>query len=599
MITIRSILYYLSSLCFLTSTNLCQDHFEYDSSVEDKFSLALHLYRQNDIKGGLDMFNSLLHQEPMHQRTTAAYVMAGKSLLKLKQYNASATLLQEFLKMFPDSRYVDHVRYSIALSKLMILDYVVAATQLFKCIENTTNIILSNKASRLFEFILTEHLNIDQIREFYNKSSKENLKDLCGIILSEKVYQTGDHYYANVIVNEISNTNRVSLYSGRIQILKNKLSNIVKLKIGAILPLMKNHPANLIKNISEEMLGGISYALEEFKNESKKDGVVSLIAYDDNQDSVIASEKLLELSKDDNVIAVIGSLYSDITLSCAIAAEKNSVPLVSPTASANGIAAVGSYVFQANPDFTTRGRAMARYVIQNLGLNRIAILASNELSGKAQAESFEREIKRLGGKIIAWETYSKGESDLSNQFLNIRRAGMNLSEKKHSPENTAIPLTTIQGIFFPIANSDEIGIISSQLKYFNVDTKILGTNEWHNVSQLESQKRYLDEIIFLTDAFVDWDNLYYSDFRKKYLSQTNKYPTKYVIIGYDIAKLILSKINDGASTREDMIEMLRTTKAYHGIQGKILFRNSRVNSMVQILRYSNGEIRSIAEILVD
>ncbi|MDI6766000.1 MAG: ABC transporter substrate-binding protein [Bacteroidota bacterium] len=583
----------------MTTVNFCQEHYVYDSSVEDKFSLGLHLYRQNDIKGALDIFNFLLQQEPIHQRTTAAYIMAGKSLIKLKQYNASGALLQEFLKMFPDTRYTNDVRYSIAISKLMILDYYYAASQLFECLENTTDTILSNKAARIFEFILTEHLNIKQIHEFYNKFSKGNFKDLVGIILSEKVYRAGDHNYAKELVYEIGDNKRPSLYYGRIQALKKKLNSIVKLKIGAVLPLMKNNPTSPIKKIAEEILDGISFALEEFKNESKFNGGVSLIAYDDNQDTSTAKEKVHDLSKEDNVIAVIGSLYSDITFSCAVVAEKYRVPLLSPTASANGIASVGSYIFQTNTDYATRGKAMARYAVQKLGMNMFAIIASNELSGRAQAESFAREVKRLGGKIVAWETYSKGESDLSEQFLNIRRAGVKLSEKKYSPENTTIPLKAVQGIFLPIADSDEISIIASQMKYFNIDTKILGTNEWHNESQLLSQKPHLGEIVFLTDAFVDRNDLYYSDFKKKYLSGMKKNPSNYAIIGYDNAKLILSKIAEGATTREEMIAMLRRTKAYQGIQGKISFLNGRVNSIVQILKYSNGEIHRIAEILVD
>lgn len=597
MISIRHTICSITFLCFLTTASFCQEHFIYDLSVENKFSIALHLYRQNDLKGALDIFNFLVQQQTVHQRTTAAYIMGGKTLMKLRQYNASIAMLQELLKMYPDTRYANEVRYNVGISKLMNLDYNAATSQLFACLEGTTDTILFNKAARLFEYILTDHLNIQQIQNIFNKSTEVNLKDLVGIILSEKVYQKGDLKYAKELVTKIGDSKRAGLYFERIQTLRDKLNNVKKVKICAVLPLMKNSSKDPIKIIAEDILDGISFALKELNNELKYNGVVSLIAYDDDQDTSVAKKKMQELSNQDDVIAVIGSVFSDITFSCALAAENYKIPLLSPKASANGIASVGSYIFQANPDFATRGKAMARYAVQNLGMHKFAILASDELAGSAQAESFASEINKLGGKIVVWETYSKGESDLSKQFLNIRRAGMNT--EKYSPDNTSIRLTTVQGVFLPIANSNEIGVIASQMKYFNIDTEILGTNEWYDESQLESQKSYLGDVIFLTDTFVDEEDPTYSEFKKSYLSGMKKYPTKYAIMGCDIAKLILSKIVEGAITREEMATSLSTTKSYQGIQAKISFINGRVNSMMQICRYSNGEIRKIAEISVD
>ena len=69
--------------------------------------------------------------------------------------------------------------------------------------------------------------------------------------------------------------------------------------------------------------------------------------------------------------ALIGPLFSQGALTAAAVAEESGVPLLAPLANAEEVSANRSFVFQANPTFAERGRAMARYAVNRLSLDRV------------------------------------------------------------------------------------------------------------------------------------------------------------------------------------------------------------------------------------
>ncbi|MBI4811569.1 MAG: ABC transporter substrate-binding protein, partial [Ignavibacteriales bacterium] len=233
------------------------------------------------------------------------------------------------------------------------------------------------------------------------------------------------------------------------------------------------------------------------------------------------------------------------------------------------------------------------------GLKNVAILASSESIGRALAESINREVKRLGGNVIAFEYYARESSDLSEQFINIRNAGFKLAGRKEEGDDTQVPLYAIDGLFIAIADADEIGVIASQIKYFNIETHLLGSNEWYAPSQLESNKRYLNGLIFPTDSFQDEGDPLYQEFDRIYFSINKKHPTKYSLIGYDTMHLLLDRIKEDVDTREKRIRALDAVESFPGLHGKITFTNGRVNSEMQILQFNNGEIQKVAELSIE
>ena len=63
--------------------------------------------------------------------------------------------------------------------------------------------------------------------------------------------------------------------------------------------------------------------------------------------------------------------------------------------------------------------------------------------------------------------------------------------------------TGIDALFVPIASADEIPIVSSQIKYFNIQAQMLGTGDWNDVAMLDLNRQYTDGIVFFADSSPD------------------------------------------------------------------------------------------------
>lgn len=135
---------------------------------------------------------------------------------------------------------------------------------------------------------------------------------------------------------------------------------------------------------------------------------IELIERDDhgNVDSALAAAG--ELLRSD-VVAVVGSVYSSITLSVAPVFNGSSNPVVqiSPSSSSPGVSRAGPYTFRVCPSDLAHGGALARFVRERLHLNRAAVVYQNDDYGRGMRQAFLEEFARLGGTVLGVDPYIK------------------------------------------------------------------------------------------------------------------------------------------------------------------------------------------------
>jgi len=438
-----------------------------------------------------------------------------------------------------------------------------------------------------------------------------------------------------------------------------RLQSGTSVKLGVILPLMqKTDGALREKKLANEILDGIKYAVDEYNLKNSKQGVTVVVdVRDSEKDPIVAAREIQPWLDDKEFIGIVGPVFSYEVSPVAGIANSRKIPLITPTATDNGIAAVGDYIFQANPDYATRGKAMAQYAVLKLGLKDLAVVAPSFQPSSAIADSFVAESIRLGARIISDKRYLKGATDLRYLFSAMRSEGAvfgeeqsidfkgtvsypeiikrltsvgarkstidSLAEKqgkvvvqrlfgqkgKAIADSLGIPLivepfyldslqypvTSIQAVFSPISNSSEIGIITSQLTYYNIRTTLLGTGEWNDPTELDFNKRYADGVIFSSDRWIE-NSYAYSQFTAQFTQATQRQPTDNVLFGYDAMSLVLAQIQNGGTTRERLTELLGKVSDFPGYHSRISFTESRVNSFLHILQYKKGKISKIDEI---
>jgi branched-chain amino acid transport system substrate-binding protein len=414
--------------------------------------------------------------------------------------------------------------------------------------------------------------------------------------LAEKLYAIGNIPAARELLVNLSAREHPSVYDQRIQSLKAKLTQSNTLRIGVLLPLMNNQQGGPVKSIAEEMLGGMEFALSEYRAQAKSSPAVVMDVKDDERDSVLAMSITREFVSSNDVVGIIGPLFSEMVDACAPVADHAGMPIISPTATSDGIAAIGPHVFQANPDFAMRGKAMARYAVQQLGYTSLAVLAPDEPMGRTLTRSFVKEAEQLGASLVAEEYYASGATDLREQFTNIRTAGLKIQGTTSLPDDFDESVTSIQGIFLPVSSPDELSIIASQMKYFNIQAQILGSGEWYDPNQLETHRRDLDGALFTSDWYVSDQDSALLEFRSSYSAQTKKPATRYTLVGYDVCQLLLHQIESGSTTREKLTAALSAVRNFRGLHSKITLIHGRVNSDVYILRLINGDIEQEMEV---
>lgn len=110
---------------------------------------------------------------------------------------------------------------------------------------------------------------------------------------------------------------------------------------------------------------------------------------------------------DSDVSAVVGHLYSGMTLAAAPIYNGGARPVVaiSPSSSSPDISDAGDYTFRVCPSDEAHGTALARWVRHRLRLSRGAVLYLNDDYGRGIRQTFVSEFTKLGGDVQAVYPY--------------------------------------------------------------------------------------------------------------------------------------------------------------------------------------------------
>ena len=157
------------------------------------------------------------------------------------------------------------------------------------------------------------------------------------------------------------------------------------------------------------------------------------------------------------------------------------------------------------------------------------------------------------------------------------------------------PINSIDAIFLPITNSKEIAVVTSQLKLYNIETILLGTQEWNAPEILEENSNNISTLYFIQDRLKD-DSDVETKFYKKYFDELKHYPTENNLIGYNSMNFINGIIESGALSREEFKIKLDNSADYKGVGLNINLNQNRINSSMKILKFSNGVLTKLGSI---
>lgn len=358
-----------------------------------------------------------------------------------------------------------------------------------------------------------------------------------------------------------------------------------KIKIGCILPLSG-------KNIStgQRVLEGIQLAFNTFSTPNDE---LNLIVRD-SEDEVSVTNLLEDLARNEDVIAVIGPLFSKSVIASARIADKYKIPVFSPTASLSNISNISPHIFRNSLTNQLQGEVLAEYAFNHLNLKIFAILYQKESYAIELKNAFEDKLKSLGGEIVFSEPFDSEQNDFEQQITAI--GGIkDLDLKKITESGESRQPLTYEAIFIQ-GTAEKVGLILPELAYYNIsDIPVLGSNGLNSPDFIRIGGKYTEGVIFIDGFYINSEKAEVRKFVERYRIFYNKEPDILSAQSYDAAGIILNIIKNGARSREDVKNGLLNLKEYNGVSGITTIKPSGdSDKSLYFLTVKNGKIVEIS-----
>lgn len=278
---------------------------------------------------------------------------------------------------------------------------------------------------------------------------------------------------------------------------------------------------------------------------------IKVITLDDQGKPEEAATAATRLIASDHVTALLGEVASTRSLFMAPKAQLAKVPMVTPSSTNAKVTQVGDYIFRACFIDPFQGYVMAKFARDTLKISKVAILRDvrNDYS-VGLAAVFAEEFAKLGGTIVANESFSQGDVDFKAQLTNIKAQG---------PE----------AIYEPGYYTDT-GLIARQAREAGITVPLLGGDGWDSDKLYEIGGAALEGGYFSNHYSVDDPSPRIQEFVARYRKAHNATPDGLAAQAYDAAGILADAMQRAADLSGPAIrDALAATKNFQGVTGNI------------------------------
>lgn len=269
--------------------------------------------------------------------------------------------------------------------------------------------------------------------------------------------------------------------------------------------------------------------------------------------------------------AIVGPLRSDEAGQAGAVAEAAGVVLLAPLATDQSVSQGRDYVFQGNPTFPARGRAMARYAVGRLGLTRLGVASEGGTLSADMAGAFATEARRLGARVVFEETLQS-----AGQWEDLDRAV------------GAEALASVQAVYLPVTGREAPQYAADALRALAALDRAprpLGNTEWEGLPSSSRARASRLGAVFTQDFFVAPGAA--DAFGERYRELSGLGPDRLALIGYDLTGFLLSRLD--AAEDGSLADALRTGRRFDGLAHRFAFEDGQVNESLFILGYRGQE----------
>ena len=536
------------------------------------FEKALSLYNSKKYNDALILFEKIANRTENNTKNTSSAFFVSKILVEQKKYVEAENSINNFLKDYPQSKYANEVKNLLIKMYVDKSDFVKAFETCITFVETSSSIVFKNETKNVAEKIALGNLNSSDVEKYIDKYS--TLKPFL-ILLTGKLYLAeGDNSDALKKFDEITSNYKTSEEYVDALNLKKSIGDSQTTAgfpiVGVLLSLTDNNGREI--ESAKEVLEGIKFAFHEYNSEHSEK--VGIIVNDIKRDKTLIEKATNNFIENNDVRCILGPVFSDDVRDALQEIDRSNIILISPTATDDDLISLSDNFYQANPSLTARGKIFAQYLYYVENKRNIAVVNSIEGYSPLLAASFSQEFERLGGKIMAKETYKSKSFSLAEQMTRISSIS-----------------NSLEGIYAPISDGSDANAILSQMVQSGLNLEIYGNQDWFLGKGFESSSELSNKLTFDSDYFIDFNDAEFKLFSESFKKTAGMEINRNILYGYDTAKYILTVIRNIDPTRKNIKYKMESGINVTGFHNNISFDYDRTNKFINIVRYNDGVIQ--------
>ena len=648
----------------------------FSAQAEDLFTKGLESYKSGKYSRARDNFEKVL-EFPLSHRSSAAQLMLARTAFRMGKYEASLNISKRLQRKFADSRYLFDAHLVAGHSYYVMKRYYEAATQYGRILAMPAPLSLQARAAQHLAAIVGNNLisreaferirqdvgplRIDDAVLFGEFRWYRRLRwdEQSAAALARYRRDKPEGIFANFeeqqpagsLVEKVGPPEPLDLGQwpkGVNLISEDKRPGLPSL--GILLPMTARLEMGHELTLGEDILAGIQLANDEAGKPFDLVVADTGLEYGDLPITESESNKLLRtvlaarhLIDQEDVLAIIGPVFSSPSVAAAVVAEAAGVPMIAPLAQQGGLDTLGSNIFQLNVIPEVQGQVLAEYATLVFGLETLAVIAPLSDYGLAFKQEFAEVATANGGNVASVNWYYPGTTDFQGIFEEIREAGFSLrppappdllaetdsltmgeldilflgelgldgsplpevddEEEPVEPDSSEMFIEEIDAIIIVIEDFGDAETIVPQLYFHRLETQIIGNDLWNNPDALRRlPRRQRDEFkgVLLVARRPPSDpasRRFVDAFRVQFGSDP-----VFAANGFDATRLVIGGWEEGMRTRSELRDWLGSVQNFEGASGLLSFPAGRRsnNELVLLKIDQRSRIREVmAEDLPD
>ncbi|WP_282006334.1 ABC transporter substrate-binding protein [Propioniciclava sinopodophylli] len=309
-----------------------------------------------------------------------------------------------------------------------------------------------------------------------------------------------------------------------------------------------------VATYGEASVQGIELAAEEVNAAGGIDGKkIELVKYDTKSDAAEATTLATKLMTQDKVITVIGPATSGGMKATIPVAERQKVPVVSGSATADDVTVDGNgvkqFAFRTCFNDSFQGTAAANYAVKKFSAKKAVILrdSSSDYS-KGLADAFRETFTAGGGEIVSEDAFAKGADNFNAVMTKFKGQQFDV-------------------IYLP-GYYTEAGKAIKQARDLGVTQPILGADGFDSPVLAEQAGAQLKDVYFTNHYSSADQDPKVQDFIKAFEAKYSAEPNAFNALGYDTLKFVADGVSRATEkTGEGVQKALAETKGFAGVTG--------------------------------